>query len=227
MRKPAEDGFVLISAMWLLLLGAAIAALLMLRAMTASRELRAETDRFAADHAQADAIEIVAADLVFAGPASHWSQLPSHGAITLDGRSIETTAASEDMFLDVNRADPKAVDNALEKHGYDAPTRTALLGRIALAHQGGRQIASYAEVAALGRGIMPAGQEDCLIEVLSPFGGNGQGAAPVVRPGSVVRLSFGKGVHRHIQTLRLVAANDRPYALLDDYETTCPAGAGT
>jgi hypothetical protein len=225
MRKPAEDGFVLISAMWLLLLGAAIAALLMLRSMTASRELRVETDRFASDHAQADAIEIVAANLVFAGAGSHWSQLPSHGAITLDGRSIETTTASEDIFLNLNRTDPKAIDGALQDHGYDAATRTALLGRIALAHQGGHQIASYAEVAALGRGIVPATQEDCLIEVLSPFGGNGQRAAPVVRPGSVVRLSFGAGAHHHLQTLRLVAANDRPYALLDDYETTCPAGA--
>jgi hypothetical protein len=220
-RRSTEDGFVLISAMWLLLLGAAIAALLMLHAMTASRDLRIEDDRFLADHAQADAIETVAADLVFSGQASHWSQLPSSGTLTLDGRTIDATATSEDPFLDINKADPKRIDGALQDHGYDGATRVALLGRIAIARASGHRIASYAEVAALGAGIVQPGREDCLLNVLSPFGGTGQNSGTSLRPGSVVRLSFSTGSSHHLQTLRLVAANDRPYALLDDYETTC------
>jgi hypothetical protein len=217
---------VLISAMWLLLLGAAIAALLMLHAMTASRDLRIEDDRFLADHAQADAIETIAADLVFSGHASHWSQLPSNATLTLDGRTIDASATSEDQFLDINAAEPKLIDGALQDHGYDGATRIALLGRIAIARASGHRIASYAEVAALGAGLVEAGREDCLLNVLSPFGGTSQSSGTSLRPGSVVRLSFGRGAGRHIQTLRLVAANDRPYALLDDYETSC-AGAGT
>ncbi len=214
----------LISAMWLLLLGAAIAALLMLHAMTASRDLRIEDDRFLADHAQADAIETVAADLVFSGQTSHWSQLPSSGTLTLDARTIDAAAAGEDQYLDINKAEPKLIDGALQDHGYDGATRTALLGRIAIARASGHRIASYAEVAALGTGIVQAGREDCLLNVLSPFGGNGQNAGGSLRPGSAVRLSFSTGSSRHIQTLRLVAANDRPYALLDDYESNCSGG---
>jgi len=225
-QAASEQGFVLISAMWLLLLGAAIAALLMLRAMTASRDLRVENDRFLTDHAQADAIEMIAADLVFAGQASHWSQLPASGTLTLDGRTIDATATGEEQFLDVNKADPKLIDVALQDHGYVGATRAALLGRIALARASGHRIASYADLAALGHDIVVAGSEDCLLDVLSPFGGNGQASGGPVHPGDVVRVSFGTGAHRHIQTLRLVAANDRPYALLDDYEMTCATGAG-
>jgi hypothetical protein len=217
---------VLISAMWLLL-GAAIAALLMLRAMTASRDLRVESDRFLADHAEADAIETIAADLVFTGQASHWSQLPASGTLSLDGRTIDATAMSEDQFLDINKADLKLIDGALQDHGYDGATRTALLGRIVLARASGHRIASYADDASLAHDIVAAGNEDCLLNVLSPFGGIGQSpGGATVRPGGVVRVSFGTGAHRHIQTLRLVAANDRPYALLDDYEASCATGAG-
>jgi len=226
-RKDDEHGFVLISAMWLLLLGAAIAALLMLRAMTASRDLRVESDRFSVDHAEADAIETIAADLIFSGRASHWSQLPASGTLTLDGQSVEATATSEDQFLDINKADPKRIDGTLQDHGYDRTTRTALLGRIALAHASGHGIESYAEIAALGYGIVPAGSEDCLLNILSPFGGNGQVSGPAaIRPGGVVRVDFRGGPHRRLQTLRLVAANDRPYALLDDYQMSC-MGPGT
>ena len=217
----------LISAMWLLLLGAAIAALLMLRAMTASRDLRVESDRFSVEHAEADAIETIAADLVFSGPASHWSQLPASGMLTLDGRGIDATTTNEDSFLDVNKADPKLIDGLLQDRGYDPATRTALLGRIALARASGLGIASYADVASLGHDIVPVGTEDCLLNVLSPFGGIGQASGPkIVRAGGVVRVSFGNGVHRHLQTLRLVAGNDRPYALLDDYQMDCASGAG-
>jgi len=225
-RRSTEDGFVLISAMWLLLLGAAIAALLMLRAMTASRDLRVESDRFAIQHAEADAIETIAADLVFSGQASHWSQLPASGTLTLDGQSIDAAVVSEDQFLDINKADPRLIDGVLQDHGYDRTTRTALLGRIALARASGQEIASYADIASLGHDIVAPGTEDCLLNVLSPFGGNGQTSEPAtVRPGGVVRVSFGSGAHRHLQTLRLVAANDRPYALLDDYQMDCVSGA--
>ena len=217
----------LISAMWLLLLGAAIAALLMLRAITASRDLRVESDRYSVEHAEADAIETIAADLIFSGRASHWSQLPAGGTLTLDGQSIDATATNEDQFLDINNADPTLIDGTLQDHGYDRATRTALLGRIALAHASGQKISSYADIANLGHDIVAAGAEDCLLTILSPFGGKGHASGPAtVRPGDVVRVSFASGGRHHLQTLRLVGANDRPYALLDDYQMNCATGAG-
>jgi hypothetical protein len=148
--------------------------------------------------------------------------------LSLDGRSIGATAVDENRYLDINQADPRRIDGVLQDHGYDASARTQLLGRIALARAGGHRIASYAEVAALGAGILAAGSEDCLLDVLSPFGGNGdaQAGPAAVRAGSIIRVTFGSGGQRRIQTLRLVVANDRPYALLDDYAPHC-AGAGT
>lgn len=216
----------LISAMWLLLLGTAVAALLMQHAMTTSRDLGTETQRFEQDHAQADAIETIAADLVFSGQRSRWSQLPASDTITVDGRSVAAMATSEEQFADVNKTDLRRIEGTLQDHGFDAAARNILIGRMAVMRSVGRKVRSYAELVSVAAGVVPAGTEDCLLEALSPFGGMGEPGtqAPIVRPGTVVRLDFQEGARRHLQTFRLVAANDRPYALLDDYDTSCPRG---
>lgn len=213
----------LISAMWLLLLGAAIAAMLMLRSMTAARELRLDDDRLGAEQADTDAIELIAADLVFDGPRSRWAQLPANGSLTLDGRTLAATVTAEDSLPDVNKAELPLIDGALQDYGLTAAERTHLLDRIATARAAHHKIGSFAELAAQGRDIVAPGTEDCLASVLSPFGGTAPSTGSgTPRIGSVLRLTLEAGTARRIHTLRLVAANDRPYALLDEIDDSCP-----
>lgn len=218
----------LISAMWLLLLGAAIAALLMLRSMTAARELRLDDDRLSAEQADTDAVELIAADLVFDGPRSRWAQLPANGSLTLDGHTLAVTITAEDGLLDVNRAELPHIDGTLQDHHFSTAERARLLERMTAARAEHHKIGSFAELAAQGRDIVAPGTEDCLASALSPFGGiNASMSGGTPRIGSVLRLTLGTGSARRIHALRLVAANDRPYALLDEIDDSCPTSAGT
>lgn len=218
----------LISAMWLLLLGAAIAALLMLRSMTAARELRLDDDRLAAERADTDAVELIAADLVFDGPRSRWAQLPANGNLTLDGHTLEVAVTAEDSLLDVNKAELSLIDGALQDHRFTAAERERLLDRIATARAAHHKIDSFAELAAQGRDIVAPGTENCLASVLSPFGGTSPSTGSgTPRIGSVLRLTLGSGSTRRIHALRLVATNDRPYALLDEVDNGCSTTAVT
>jgi len=241
-RKPGrftnDRGFVLISAMWLLLLGAAIAALLMLRSMGAARDLAVDDDRFIAERTSDDAIETVAADLILNGRASRWSQMPMSGSVTFGDRSVTVSARAEEAVPDVGKTDLNVVDGVLHDNGLSSAERVAILDRIAAAREAGHRISSYAELASLGNGILPVGREDCLAAMLSPFGGNGSPSGRAAPPGqaaqfagastggaqigSVIRLTIGSGAMRRIVAMRLIGANDRPYALLDDFESSCP-----
>lgn len=231
MRRNTEDGFVLVSAMWLLLLGAALASLLMLRSMTSARDLKAQDARLLAGEAADDAVERVAAELVFDGPRSRWAQLPANGNMDVDGENLAIRVTAESNVAGVNIAEPRVIDGALQDRGYRSAERVALLDRIGQTRAARHKISSFSEIAGLGQGILAPGAEDCLVTTLSPFGsalpGSGNGG---IRIGSVLRITVAAGGSQRVYVLRLITANDRPYALLDDFDNGCqqmhaPGGA--
>jgi hypothetical protein len=231
MRSSTERGFVLISAMWLLILGAAIAALLMLRSINTGRAVRMSADRVTAEHRSDDALATIVADILFAGPASNWSHLPATGTLVIDGKPVAISISREQHLPDVNKADLALIDDDLHDRGYAPEQRATILARIEDARGAKRMIGSFAGVAALGVGVVPTGSETCLAAVLSPFGGtdaratSGAFAASQdsggLHAGDVLRIQLGDDGQRRNYALRITATADQPYGLLDWYDDGC------
>jgi hypothetical protein len=127
---PQEQGFVLIATIWLLVLGGAIIAVVMLRTMTVSRAAVAQgtdlRDRLALD----GAIDSVVADILFNGNRSRWAQLPASGTVDVGGSQINVAVSSENGRLDLNAAEPALIDTALRGFGVAAGPRTAFINQL-------------------------------------------------------------------------------------------------
>jgi hypothetical protein len=231
MRSSTERGFVLISAMWLLILGAAIAALLMLRSINTARAVRMSADNVMAEHRPDDALATIAADILFAGPASRWSRLPATGTLQIGGQPLAISISREQRLPDVNKADLALIDDDLHDRGYLPEQRATILARIEDARGAKRMIGSFAGIAALAAGVVPPGSETCLAAVLSPFGGTGDRTtsgsfaasqdSSGLHAGDVLRVRLGEAGRQRIHALRITAAADQPYGLLDWYDDAC------
>lgn len=203
-----ESGFVLITALWLLLLCGAVVALMMLRSAG-----RAEASHAAAAQVQARldldaAVETIAADLLFRGEQSLWSRAPAQGTIDIDGRTVTADVSSEAGRLDLNDGDPVIIDHALQGLGVTAAGRTMLLGRLQQLRVRHRRIASqamldhvvagvsedpglcldryvtlYSGLTRPDEGAMPA----ALAQALAVPQGGGE-AATALRPGTPIRI---------------------------------------
>jgi len=75
--KRSEQGYILITAMWLLLLGGSIVALLMLRNLHAAEAYSDDRPQLQLRYAQESAVETVVADILFNGPRSEFARLPA------------------------------------------------------------------------------------------------------------------------------------------------------
>ena len=144
-----EQGFVLIAAIWLLILAGSITAILMLRSLaaaTAAAEHRAAVER---QLALDSAIETMLADRLFNAHRSPWWTTPASGEIAIGGRRISLRVTSESGRLDVNGADPAQIDTALHGLGVAASDRTRIVARLAALRATRRAIASLPELRAL------------------------------------------------------------------------------
>ncbi len=171
-RRPKDEGgFILITAIWLLILCGSIAAVLTLRAVTERRGADA-AERALADTLTLDAaLETLLADILFRGPASPWSRLPPEAATTIGEQSVKVRITSELGRIDVNEADPQLVGRALEGLGLAAPDRDTIVGTIVLRRSAKRPISSWDELrpilAATGSGNAPP----CFEAYLTLFSG--------------------------------------------------------
>jgi hypothetical protein len=85
-----DDGFILLTSIWLLVLGGAIAAAVMLNARTAVRGVKAAQSLALGNQALLSARDQVIADLVVRGRFSRWAQASSVGNVTgADGTSVD------------------------------------------------------------------------------------------------------------------------------------------
>jgi general secretion pathway protein K len=146
---PKEQGFVLIAAIWLLILAGSITAILMLRSLAGATAAAEHQDSIERRLALDSAIETMLADRLFNGNRSSWAMAPAAGTIAIGDRVISLSVTSESGRLDVNAADPALIDRALQGFGMDSVERTRIVARLAALRATKRKIGSLPELTAL------------------------------------------------------------------------------
>lgn len=127
-----EHGYVLISALWLLLLAGVLTALILAQTRERAEDVRDGGDTLQLRHALASAIATVNADRLFAGPASRWWKLPAQGAVEIDGITVTLALSNEAEQIDLNRASREAMVAALDRLAQEQPGVMAGVERDAL-----------------------------------------------------------------------------------------------
>lgn len=145
-RRFGERGFVLIAAIWLLILAGSITAVLMLRTLSAASAASGHADSLARRLALESAIETMMADRLFNGSGSAWHLVPARGRIEIGGRAISIRLTSDSGRLDVNMADPALIDTALQRFGVAAAERGAILTRLLALRARKKRIGSAADL---------------------------------------------------------------------------------
>lgn len=181
--RTGERGFVLIGAIWILVLCGAIAALLLARSMAAGTAAAAEGERLRTRMALEAAVETAIADLLLFGQRSRFAALPTEQAIEIGGRTVRIRATAESGRLDLNHADPKRIERVLAGLGWDSSARDALLARIAAGRAGETPLRDLSELRwLLARRDGGAG-DVCAEDMLTVFSGRPEPDAGHMDPG--------------------------------------------
>ena len=168
-RRRAETGFVLIGAVWLLLLAAIIVAVLIARGLSSARTVQGLEARLREKLLLDAATETIAAELLFDGPRSPWWLMPAAGSLTLEGGTVEVRVVNEAGKLDLNTADLKLIDQALGGFGMDAGARHMLVDRLDAMRRAKRVIASESELQTILYGLDTSADRLCLSENLTVY----------------------------------------------------------
>jgi len=231
--RPGERGFVLIAAIWLLILAGSIAAILMLRSLAASTAAADRSEEVERRLALESATETLLADRLFNSQRSQWWQAPTEGAMTIGDREVRLRMTSESGRLDVNNADTELIDTALRGLGIGKGDRDRIVQRLVALRTLKKGIKSPADLDALIAGtVAPA--DVCLADALtyvsglaeprpdqmSPAlaralggrgGARGDGAAAPVEGGAALRIEAAEpGGAPLVSIVRLVGFADRP-----------------
>lgn len=168
--RSNERGFILISAIWLLVLCGSIAAILMLRSIAATRESALDADAFADQALLEAAVETTFAGLLFTGGRSHAASVPASGTISIAGRDVTVDVTSENGRIDLNEYPLDKLGAALQGLGIESDDRRRIVGAVHLRRSANRPFRSHAEVAALLRGLHGPGLE-CIEDEFTIFSG--------------------------------------------------------
>lgn len=148
-QRESERGYVLIAAIWLLVLAGVIVAMLMLSSVRLARETR---DNGAILHerlAMDAAVETIVADRIINGDRSIWSRAPTEATLDVEGAAVHVRSTSEADRIDINLADASVIDAVLRQSGFQAVQRQYVLGELALRRGTAGGIASMGELEAL------------------------------------------------------------------------------
>lgn len=108
-----EEGYVLISAIWLLLLGASIVAAISLLVLRQSEDFAFERQEIQRKLALESAYQTVIADILFNGPRSSFAILPANDIYNLNGVRMTIKIVSETGKVDINNADSALVERVM------------------------------------------------------------------------------------------------------------------
>jgi hypothetical protein len=234
-RSPDERGFVLITALWLLLLCGAVVALMMLRSAS-----RVEVNRAAAIGVQTrldleSAVETVVADILLRGPQSQWARSPARGSMEIAGHSVTVEVSSEAGRLDLNDGDTAIIGRALQGLGVAASQREAFIAALQQLRVQQHRITNSAEVDRLEAtsGIASA---LCIDDDLTLFSGlsrpsemvmpaelahalavpqAGGGPPTAISPGTAIRIRARSGQGASLlAVVRPIGTQDRIYDVL-------------
>lgn len=231
-----NDGFILINAIWLLLLCGAIAALLMLRGIERGSAARADGDVLKARLSLESGVEAVIADILFNGPRSRWASVPANGSVDVGaGSPLQVRVSSEAGRLDLNDGDLDTIDLALRGFGADATRRRALLDELRAKRARKERIGSWAEAHMLLAPIESgADRQTCLDQDFTLYSGLSKprpdqaspglarvlglattASAGAIEPGSAIRIAVSTSSGRTLMAVtRLTGARDEPYVAM-------------
>ncbi len=156
LKRPGERGFILLGAIWLLVLAGSISALLMLRSLASATAAAGEADALERDLALEAAIQTVLSEHLFNEIRSPVWQLPARARVIVGGESIAISITSESGRLDVNEANPALIDAAFRGFGLDAARRGRIVGRLLAGRAAGRRIGSFDSLRSL---LAPGGAD--------------------------------------------------------------------
>jgi hypothetical protein len=166
----SERGFILISAIWLLVLCGSIAAILMLRSIGAARESALDAAELADKALLEAAVETTFAGLLFTGGRSHAASVPASGEISIDGTNVLVELTSETGRIDLNEYPLPKLAAALQGLGVEASQRERVIGALQIRRASRSPLTSQPEVSALLAGIAGPGLE-CLEQEFTIFSG--------------------------------------------------------
>jgi len=243
-RDPRNEGFILINAIWLLLLCGSIAALIMLRGIERGSAARADGDALNARLGLESGVEAVIADILFNGPRSRWATLPASGSIEVGGDlPPPDRVSSETGRLDLNDGNLDTIDLALRGFGIDATRRRALVDELRAKRARKERIGSWAEAQMLLAGVQGnARRQQCLEQDLTLYSGLAAprpdqaspqlahalglavaGSSAAIEPGAAIRIEVTAPQGMALTSVvRLTGARDDPYvAMRWDFGAPC------
>jgi len=144
--KRSEQGYILITAMWLLLLGGSIVALLMLKNLHAAEAYSDDREQLQLRYAQESVVETVVADILFNGPRSEFARLPAQTSYRFGDIALQISVTGEGGKIDVNQADAALIERALRGFGIAALPRQNFVSRVKERQRSGRLFRSIADV---------------------------------------------------------------------------------
>lgn len=208
---PSEQGFVLIAAIWLLILGGSVVAVLMVRAISSARAASSGVEALKQKATLDAATETVWADILFNGNRSQWASLPATGPMTLYGMSVSVAVTNEAQRIDVNEGDPKLIDETLREHGVDVTSRQSFRSLLSAKQSAGLRIGSMDDLrGVLRKSGIGQGAAGCLTDMLTVFGGvttalPQRPVARTIQPGDALRVEVRVGISRRLRSIARIA----------------------
>lgn len=170
----SEAGFVLLTALWLLLLGGIIAAFVMSSGLQSSRRAREAVNDIEKRLAARSALDAVGYDLLVNGRRSRWAN--GRSATITAGRYLVTASASdEEMRTDLNAAERDALMHVFG----GSPAYGSMAAQAADQVIAERERGRFRTLGDAGRLVQPEGPIACLPEAITVFTG-------MPRPASVL-----------------------------------------
>lgn len=235
-RVPNNDqGFVLVAAIWLLILCGSIAAILMLRGVERGRQASSESDILKTRLALENAVESVIADMLFNGPRSRWAMVPSSGAMAIGNDDIAVRLSSESGRMDLNDGDLGQIGMLLRGFGFNAQQRQAFLDDLDVRRKQRARLASWPEVDRLlaklpqdrvlgsclereltlysGLGVPRASQASPELARALALTGSAEPSPP--EPGTALRIEASSQAGASLlAVVRVIGMQDHPYSVL-------------
>lgn len=123
LRSAPRNGFVLLTAIWLLVLASAAVALVMLRARSERDSAARDLADVRAQRAIDSAIDTVLAERLIDGPRGRWGSVPARAEVVTPEGSVSVRVSSESGRLDVNAAEWRSIEALLQNLGADSAAR--------------------------------------------------------------------------------------------------------
>ncbi len=164
MSPRKEEGYILASALTVLLAISLVAAALVSTSADALRRVKGAEREASADAVLRSAVLIVSSQLA-QDPRRRKLQFEGPETIDVFGKTVKAEASFESLKLDINLASPEAIEARLLDAGIAQDTRSGIRAAI-------QEHRSSKEPVRLLDDIAPAGADrDCLYSILTAFGG--------------------------------------------------------